>query len=144
MRNPQMVPRPTTGFRSDGPSVQSPGPAIGEPLAPHLHDEDRPPDARPHQQAGDWTAQARDAAYVAAKASGWVCPCGEKVIVELTVYWPDRRRRDTNNCHKLLCDAIEGIAFDDDRWALVRDLDFDVDRDDPRVEVAVKRMNGRK
>ena len=98
----------------------------------------------PTKQAGDWTAQARDAAYVAAKASGWVCPCGEKVIVELTVYWPYRRRRDTNNCHKLLCDAIEGIAFDDDRWALVRDLDFDVDRDDPRVEVAVKRMTGRK
>lgn len=93
----------------------------------------------PTKAAGEWCAAARDIAFTEALRTGWTCPQAEKVVVELTVYWPDRRRRDTHNLHKLLCDAIEGVAVDDDRWALVRDVDFDVDRDDPRVEVTVRR-----
>ncbi len=65
-------------------------------------------------------------------------PKGEKVILELRYFWPDRRRRDTHNLHKLICDAFEGAIYEDDQWALPRDMDFEVDRARPRLEVVVK------
>ena len=58
----------------------------------------------------------------------------EKIVLELTAFWPDKRRRDMNNLHKLLCDAFEGILYPDDKMVLVRDIDFALDRKAPRVE----------
>ena len=52
-------------------------------------------------------------------------------------FWPDGRRRDMNNTHKLLCDALEGAVYLDDKMVLVRDMDFSVDRKRPRLEVCV-------
>ena len=91
------------------------------------------------KKADIWQSDARDKAYRAMCETGWTCPQAEKVVVELTVFWPDRRRRDAQNLLKLLCDALEGSAVDDDRYMLVRVMDFDYDRDDPRVEVVVRR-----
>lgn len=89
-------------------------------------------------KARRWQEEANKTAWVAAQQSGWSCPCGEKVIVELTVYWPDARRRDAHNLHKLIADALEGVAADDDRWMLLRDIDFGYDKAAPRVEVTVR------
>lgn len=50
---------------------------------------------------------------------------------------PDDRRRDMNNTHKLLCDALEGALYLDDKMVLVRDMDFAIDRKRPRLEVCV-------
>ena len=91
------------------------------------------------KKADRWQSDAHDAAYQEMCRTGWTCPQGEKVTVDIVVLWPDKRRRDTHNLLKLLMDALEGVAYDDDRWALPRILDFDYDRADPRVEVVVRR-----
>ena len=61
----------------------------------------------------------------------------EKIVLEVVAFWPDGRRRDMNNTHKLLCDALEGALYLDDKMVLVRDMDFSVDRKRPRLEVCV-------
>lgn len=70
---------------------------------------------------------------------GWEMTKGEKVVVEYEVYWPDKRQRDPSNLEKLLLDALEGLVYDNDKWALPRCIDFMVDRTNPRVEVACYR-----
>lgn len=90
-------------------------------------------------KARDWQEHAHHTARNAAHACGWNCPQGDWVTVRLTVYWPDKRRRDVSNLHKLILDAFEGICYDDDRWALCHDQKPGLDRDDPRVEVEVER-----
>ena len=62
---------------------------------------------------------------------------GVWLIAELTFYFPDKRVRDCHNQHKLIMDALEGVAFHNDRWVLVRDIHVGLDKDFPRVEVKI-------
>jgi len=60
------------------------------------------------------------------KDTGWTTTSREKVVVELIAHFPNESRdRDTNNVFKLMCDAFNGIIYDDDHYALPRVLDFD-------------------
>jgi Holliday junction resolvase RusA-like endonuclease len=87
-------------------------------------------------RAQEWMAQAGDEAVEAMKVCGWQSrPPKRKVVVELLVWWPDRRKRDVHNLHKLLADCLQGRVCDDDQWMLIRDMDFDYDKGHPRVEV---------
>ena len=52
-------------------------------------------------------------------------------------FWPDYRIRDMSNMHKLLPDVLQDILYDNDKWVLVRDMDFTVDKGNPRVEVKI-------
>lgn len=59
-----------------------------------------------------------------------------KTIVNIWVYFPDKRVRDCHNLDKVLLDALEEAQiFTNDRWALVRYMDFDYDKDNPRFEL---------
>ena len=60
---------------------------------------------------------------------------GVWLIAELRFYYPDKRRRDCHNQHKLIMDSLEGVAFHDDRWVMVRDTYVGLDKEFPRVEV---------
>ncbi len=87
-------------------------------------------------RAQRWMEDAGDRALEAMKECGWEsAPKGEKVVVELRVWWPDKRKRDVHNLHKLIADCLEGKVCDDDQWMLIRDVDFGYDHSDPRVEV---------
>lgn len=66
-------------------------------------------------------------------------PKGVKIVIEIYAFWPDERRHDMNNTHKLLCDAWEKILYEDDCYILARDMDFSVDRKAPRLECFVYR-----
>jgi crossover junction endodeoxyribonuclease RusA len=81
----------------------------------------------------DWMANARDRALDA--MGDWVTTEDSKVVVECVVHWPDKRRRDCHNLSKLLCDSLEGSVCKDDRWILLRYVDFSIDKENPRVEV---------
>ena len=52
--------------------------------------------------------------------------------------------RRTNPFSKLLCDTLEGILYPDDRYVLVQEQDFEVDKQHPRVEIEceVREANG--
>lgn len=88
--------------------------------------------------AENWMSQARDLCLEALKDAHWTVTDKEKVIVDIWVYWPDRRRRDAHNLLKLLCDALEGFVCVDDRMMLTRIIDFDFDKGHPRVEVKAR------
>lgn len=45
---------------------------------------------------------------------------------------------DTHNREKVLLDALEGVLYQDDRWVLVQEQDFTVDRENPRVEIELE------
>ena len=90
-------------------------------------------------QARSWKEYARFSALAEARRQGWQTPeAGVKVVVELVAYWPNRRTRDMHNAHKLLMDALEDAGiYKNDKFALARDMDFSVDRNQPRLEVFV-------
>lgn len=54
--------------------------------------------------------------------------------VEITLYFPDHRRRDRDNRHKISMDSMEWIVYLDDKQieqALVRKR---IDKKNPRIE----------
>ena len=94
----------------------------------------------PNGQTLAWRASAFYAARRAIVAARWHPITEGKVVVELTYFWPDRRRRDTHNRIKELMDALQAAgAFANDCQALARERDFRLDADRPRVEVALRR-----
>ena len=85
-----------------------------------------------------WKEEAYHIANTLAHRQHWQLPAADKkIVLEVIAFWPDNRRRDMNNTHKLLCDALEGVAYYDDKMVLVRDMDFSVDRKHPRLEICV-------
>lgn len=69
---------------------------------------------------------------------GWETTGTFAVVV--TLHEPDRRRRDLDNL-KAIMDGMRGVMFNDDKW--VDDLRYvrgAVDRERPRVEVAIRRL----
>lgn len=67
-----------------------------------------------------WRAMAESWAL----RNGWEMTKNEKVVIWIDTYFPDRRIRDTSNAYKLMMDALQGVIFDNDYYALVRQNDF--------------------
>lgn len=66
-----------------------------------------------------------------------------KVIVRLWYFFPDKRRRDTHNTLKALLDALEaGRIYEDDKLALPRIMDYEIDRKNPRIEIEFEELTG--
>ena len=64
-----------------------------------------------------------------------------KTIVKLWYYFPDYRRRDTHNTLKILLDALEeGGIYVDDKYALPQIMDYEVDKEEPRIEIEFEVM----
>jgi len=61
-----------------------------------------------------------------------------KVIMELNFFLDDNRKKDTHNMLKILCDSFNGIAFDDDYWLLPNIINFEVEPNNPRIEIKLK------
>lgn len=59
----------------------------------------------------------------------------------VTAYVPDRRRRDLSNIEKSIEDGLNGVTWDDD-CQIKRRLEggIEYDKDEPRVEVVVRRI----
>ena len=85
-----------------------------------------------------WKDEAKYRTAGLARRERWQMPAADKkIVLEVVAYWPDKRRHDMSNAHKLLCDALEGVVYIDDRMVLVRDMDFDIDRTNPRLELCL-------
>jgi Holliday junction resolvase RusA-like endonuclease len=66
-------------------------------------------------------------------------PYNVRVEVRFDLYAPDKRRRDILNYMQILCDGIEGAAYDNDSlidYAVVRRMP--TDKENPRVEIRIK------
>lgn len=89
-------------------------------------------------KAKAWLDAASLCARVAANAASWECvPTGQKVIVRLWFYWPNRHRRDTHNTLKACLDAWQGVLYEDDQYALPRIMDWQIDKQNPRIEAEI-------
>jgi crossover junction endodeoxyribonuclease RusA len=64
-----------------------------------------------------------------------------KTYVKLWYYFPDNRRRDTHNTLKILMDALEDAGiYIDDRWALPHIMNFEIDKNNPRLEIEFQKL----
>ena len=61
----------------------------------------------------------------------------KKTIVNIWIFWNDGRRRDSDNCMKLLNDSLTGIVWVDDYWALPRVIDWQIDKGNGRIEIEI-------
>lgn len=76
-----------------------------------------------------------------AKNQNWIMDdLGVWHVVEVTYYFPDKRRRDSHNYLKLLMDVLEGIVFVNDQFCIVREQYVYLDRKNPRLEVKIKHL----
>jgi crossover junction endodeoxyribonuclease RusA len=65
----------------------------------------------------------------------------DKIVIEYIYYWPDKRKRDTGNQKKVINDALQGVIVDNDNNILERDIDWLLDRDNPRIELKIWRKD---
>lgn len=89
------------------------------------------------RDAEDFMREAALKAKIAAKGVNWRIENGRKVVILLYFYFPNKRKKDTHNTLKVLMDAFQGILYEDDYWALPRIMDFEIDRDNPRLDLVV-------
>lgn len=61
--------------------------------------------------------------------------------IDIVVYMPDRKIRDSHNMLKLLLDVMQGIVFDNDYYAMPRIQAVEYDKENPRLELCVTVQN---
>lgn len=96
------------------------------------------------KKAREWFNQAEQIIEEEIKKQGWIKTEKTKIITEAKVYWKTKKTRDTNNLDKNLCDALEGLILDNDCYLLIRWIDWDIDKENPRIELKVRAFNPKK
>ena len=96
-------------------------------------------------RTGRWYTPAATVAYEA--AVGWAAreagihqPCTGPVRLAVSLWFPDRRRRDVDNVAKSVLDGLNGIAWSDDSQVAELSVSRDVDRDRPRALITVESL----
>lgn len=71
-------------------------------------------------------------------------PGDSDVNVMVDFYWPDKRRRDTHNYFKVICDAVAAGLGIDDKDILIEARSWAVARENPgfRIEITDAREEG--
>lgn len=107
------------------------------PSANKIHTVDRSGHIIHSKVARSWKKAAALEARRQAKAQQWTVP--EPGWVRLTFFatFPDRRVRDVTNLHKITCDALVGVCYQDDRWALAHDEPPVYEKGTARLELVV-------
>ena len=115
---------------------------FGRPGQSHQYHQAR----RPHVQA--WhdavvmmirNARQRQYAAKTGRNLGWSHLPTPKTPMRIQIWyrWPEKRRRDPSNFHKVLLDAMQEATGLDDRHFLVTDEAVAVDRDNPGFTVRI-------
>lgn len=66
----------------------------------------------------------------------------QKIILEIYLYYPNLKTRDSHNMLKILLDALErGGIYSNDKFALPRIMDFTLDKSNPRIEIFFSVLN---
>ena len=93
-----------------------------------------------NKYANDWYKDALEKTIVYMQESGWQT-ADEKTILELYFFYPNSRLRDSHNTLKILLDLLErGGIYTNDKYALPRVMDFQLDKGNPRVEIILKKF----
>ena len=102
------------------------------------------PKQRTRKAGGRWYTPKKTKHYqtvvaLAARAAG-VMRIDGRVRLACDLYFPDRRRRDLDNCLKSIADGLNGIAYDDDSQIDEITARRHYDKANPRSEVLVERI----
>ena len=62
----------------------------------------------------------------------------EDFKIDVTYYFPDKRRRDWDNFNKLWMDAGSGVIWEDDKLISDAYVHKRIDKENPRVEIIIK------
>lgn len=90
-------------------------------------------------KAEKYMKDARAVANQAVDEQSWVRQGkGVWLYLDLVFYFPDRRRRDSHNCLKVLLDALEEIVYEDDMYVMPRIQSVEYDKENPRVELHIQ------
>lgn len=91
-----------------------------------------------NKYANDWFNDSLSRIAEYKEQTNWIT-ADEKIILELFFYYPNARLRDSHNTLKILLDVLErGRIYTNDKFALPRVMDFQLDRGNPRVEITLK------
>jgi len=63
-----------------------------------------------------------------------------RLKIKFTIYFKSTRKRDLDNCMKILWDSLEEILFEDDAQIDIYTVIRALDREHPRVEVEVENI----
>lgn len=66
-------------------------------------------------------------------------PTSLSVEMEITLFFKDKRRRDVDNYNKLVLDALEGIAYQDDSQIQKLTVIKNYSKENPRIEIEIWR-----
>ena len=58
--------------------------------------------------------------------------------LDIIVYMPDRKIRDSHNMLKLMLDVFQEVAFRNDYFVMPRIQKVELDKDNPRIEVCLR------
>lgn len=64
-------------------------------------------------------------------------PTSKNLLVEITFYFGDNRRRDVSNYEKGILDSMIKIVYDDDSQIQTLILHKQIDKENPRVDVQI-------
>lgn len=67
-------------------------------------------------------------------------PITGDVALHITFYFKDKRRRDLDNQHKLIWDALSGIVYEDDSQVIEYHVYREFDKARPRTEIEVREV----
>lgn len=91
--------------------------------------------------AQKWMASIRKYTIEEVELQGWYMETNDTwYTVDMVFYMPDKITRDNHNCFKLLFDTLEGVVFKNDYYIMPNVLGVKLDRENPRVEIIVKKV----
>lgn len=96
------------------------------------------------KKAKEWFEKSEQIIKKELEIQGWTKTELTKIVVDAKVYWKTRRTRDVNNLDKNLCDCLEGLVLDNDCYLLIRWIDWEIDKENPRIELKIRAFNPKK
>ena len=87
------------------------------------------------KHANDWFNEALEKVRQYIIEEKWEMK-SQKIILEIYLYYPNLKTRDSHNMLKILLDVLErGGIYSNDKYALPRIMDFTLDKSHPRIEI---------
>lgn len=94
-----------------------------------------------NKKAKEWFKEAKNIILGEVLRQKWIYTQQVKIVCEITTYWASKRTRDTHNLYKVLCDVFEDIVIDNDCYLLMRQIDWGIDKENPRLEIVMRAFN---
>lgn len=105
----------------------------------HMYYNTRGGGKRLTKKAEEYIRVSRAKINAAIEDSMWVVPNNSTwYYLDIIVFMPDRKIRDSHNMLKLLLDTLEGVAYVNDYYLMPRIQGVEYDKDNPRVELVLK------